>query len=172
MVPYANTSCTADDFQTEAKVECWEDFYQAEGEPSFTPVPFEQPLYILYSSGTTGVPKCIVHGAGGTLLQHVKELGLHSDVGADDTLFYYTTCGWMMWNWLVSGLALGATLVLYDGSPFHPEPTRLIDLIDAEEISVFGTSAKFIAALEKAGAKPRETHKPVSYTHLTLPTKA
>jgi len=159
VVPYANTSCTADDFQTEAKVECWEDFYQAEGEPSFTPVPFEQPLYILYSSGTTGVPKCIVHGAGGTLLQHVKELGLHSDVGADDTLFYYTTCGWMMWNWLVSGLALGATLVLYDGSPFHPEPTRLIDLIDAEEISVFGTSAKFIAALEKAGAKPRETHK-------------
>ena len=159
VVPYANTSCTADDFQTEAKVECWEDFYQAEGEPSFTPVPFEQPLYILYSSGTTGVPKCIVHGAGGTLLQHVKELGLHSDVGADDTLFYYTTCGWMMWNWLVSGLALGATLVLYDGSPFHPEPTRLIDLIDAEGISVFGTSAKFIAALEKAGAKPRETHK-------------
>ncbi len=159
VVPYANTSCTTDDFQTEAKVECWEDFYQAEGEPSFTPVPFEQPLYILYSSGTTGVPKCIVHGAGGTLLQHVKELGLHSDVGADDTLFYYTTCGWMMWNWLVSGLALGATLVLYDGSPFHPEPARLIDLIDAEDISVFGTSAKFIAALEKAGAKPRETHK-------------
>nr|WP_288465839.1 acetoacetate--CoA ligase [uncultured Pseudomonas sp.] len=159
VVPYANTGCTADDFKTEAQVTCWDDFYQAEGEPSFTPVPFEQPLYILYSSGTTGVPKCIVHGAGGTLLQHVKELGLHSDVTADDTLFYYTTCGWMMWNWLVSGLALGATLVLYDGSPFHPEPTRLIDLIDAEDISVFGTSAKFIAALEKAGAKPRETHQ-------------
>ncbi len=159
VVPYANTGCTADDFKTEAQVTCWDDFYQAEGEPSFTPVPFEQPLYILYSSGTTGVPKCIVHGAGGTLLQHVKELGLHSDVCPDDTLFYYTTCGWMMWNWLVSGLALGATLVLYDGSPFHPEPTRLIDLIDAEDISVFGTSAKFIAALEKAGAKPRETHR-------------
>ncbi|PZW71599.1 acetoacetyl-CoA synthetase [Pseudomonas sp. URMO17WK12:I1] len=159
VVPYANTSCKADDFKTEARVACWDDFYQAEGEPSFTPVPFEQPLYILYSSGTTGVPKCIVHGAGGTLLQHVKELGLHSDVTADDTLFYYTTCGWMMWNWLVSGLGLGATLVLYDGSPFHPEPTRLIDLIDAEDISVFGTSAKFIAALEKAGAKPRETHQ-------------
>jgi len=93
------------------------------------------------------------------LLQHLKEHGLHNDLKADDVLFYYTTCGWMMWNWLVSGLALGATLVLYDGSPFHPEPTRLIDLIDAEEISVFGTSAKFIAALEKAGAKPRETHK-------------
>ncbi|UQY34801.1 acetoacetate--CoA ligase [Pseudomonas fulva] len=159
VVPYANTGCKADDFRTQATVACWDDFYQAEGEPQFTAVPFEQPLYILYSSGTTGVPKCIVHGAGGTLLQHVKELGLHSDVSADDTLFYYTTCGWMMWNWLVSGLALGATLVLYDGSPFHPEPTRLIDLIDAEDISVFGTSAKFIAALEKAGAKPRETHR-------------
>ena len=159
VVPYANTGCKAGDFHTQAKVECWADFYQPEGEPQFTAVPFEQPLYILYSSGTTGVPKCIVHGAGGTLLQHVKELGLHADVGADDTLFYYTTCGWMMWNWLVSGLALGATLVLYDGSPFHPEPTRLIDLIDAEDISVFGTSAKFIAALEKAGAKPRETHE-------------
>lgn len=159
VVPYANTGCKAGDFQTEARVECWDDFYRAEGEPQFTAVPFEHPLYILYSSGTTGVPKCIVHGAGGTLLQHVKELGLHSDVSNEDTLFYYTTCGWMMWNWLVSGLALGATLVLYDGSPFHPEPTRLIDLIDAEDISVFGTSAKFIAALEKAGAKPRETHR-------------
>jgi len=159
VVPYANPNTQPGDFETQASVQRWEDFYQAEGEPQFTAVPFEQPLYILYSSGTTGVPKCIVHGAGGTLLQHVKELGLHSDVGADDTLFYYTTCGWMMWNWLVSGLALGATLVLYDGSPFHPEPTRLIDLIDAEDISVFGTSAKFIAALEKAGAKPRETHK-------------
>ncbi len=159
VVPYANTSCQAEDFKTQAQVTCWEDFYQAQGEPTFTSVPFAHPLYILYSSGTTGVPKCIVHGAGGTLLQHVKELGLHSDVTAEDTLFYYTTCGWMMWNWLVSGLALGATLVLYDGSPFHPEPTRLIDLIDAEDISVFGTSAKFIAALEKAGAKPRETHE-------------
>ncbi|CAH0277582.1 Acetyl-coenzyme A synthetase [Pseudomonas sp. Bi70] len=159
VVPYANPNTQPGDFETQASVQRWEDFYRAEGEPQFTAVPFEQPLYILYSSGTTGVPKCIVHGAGGTLLQHVKELGLHSDVGADDTLFYYTTCGWMMWNWLVSGLALGATLVLYDGSPFHPEPTRLIDLIDAEDISVFGTSAKFIAALEKAGAKPREPHR-------------
>jgi acetoacetyl-CoA synthetase len=92
------------------------------------------------------------------LLQHVKELGLHTDLTRDDTLFYYTTCGWMMWNWLVSGLALGATLVLFDGSPFHPGAERLIDLIDAENISIFGTSAKFIAALEKAGAQPAQTH--------------
>ncbi|WJN57253.1 acetoacetate--CoA ligase [Pseudomonas sp. SO81] len=159
VVPYSNPNAQQGDFKTVAPVALWGDFYQAGGEPQFTPVPFEQPLYILYSSGTTGVPKCIVHGAGGTLLQHVKELGLHTDLHADDTLFYYTTCGWMMWNWLVSGLALGATLVLFDGSPFHPGAERLIDLIDAEKISIFGTSAKFIAALEKAGAKPRETHK-------------
>ncbi len=159
VVPYSNPAARAGDFRTAARVSLWQDFYQAGGEPGFTPVPFEQPLYILYSSGTTGVPKCIVHGVGGTLLQHVKELGLHTDLTADDTLFYYTTCGWMMWNWLVSGLALGATLVLFDGSPFHPTAERLIDLIDAENISLFGTSAKFIAALEKAGAKPRATHK-------------
>ena len=159
VVPYSRPEAQAGDFRTNACVALWQDFYQAGGEPQFTPVAFEQPLYILYSSGTTGVPKCIVHGVGGTLLQHVKELGLHADLTADDTLFYYTTCGWMMWNWLISGLALGATLVLFDGSPFHPSAERLIDLIDAENISIFGTSAKFIAALEKAGAKPRETHK-------------
>ena len=159
VVPYSRPEAQADDFCTNACVALWQDFYQTGGEPQFTPVAFEQPLYILYSSGTTGVPKCIVHGVGGTLLQHVKELGLHTDLTADDTLFYYTTCGWMMWNWLVSGLALGATLVLFDGSPFHPGAERLIDLIDAENISLFGTSAKFIAALEKAGAKPRETHR-------------
>ncbi|KRW58138.1 acetoacetate--CoA ligase [Pseudomonas sp. TTU2014-080ASC] len=158
VVPYFNTHARAEDFTSSANVSLWADFYQPGGEPEFTPVPFAHPLYILYSSGTTGVPKCIVHGTGGTLLQHVKELGLHTDLTADDTLFYYTTCGWMMWNWLVSGLSLGATLVLFDGSPFHPEPTRLIDLIDSERISIFGTSAKFIAALEKAGAKPRKSH--------------
>jgi acetoacetyl-CoA synthetase len=158
VVPYSNPAARAGNFRSAARVSLWQDFYQAGGEPQFTPVSFEQPLYILYSSGTTGVPKCIVHGVGGTLLQHVKELGLHTDLTADDTLFYYTTCGWMMWNWLVSGLALGASLVLFDGSPFHPGAERLIDLIDAENISLFGTSAKFIAALEKAGAKPRETH--------------
>ncbi|MGE8360183.1 acetoacetate--CoA ligase [Pseudomonas sp.] len=159
VVPYARAEAKPGDYQSGARVTLWQDFYQPGGEPQFTQVPFDHPLYILYSSGTTGVPKCIVHGAGGTLLQHVKELGLHTDLSADDTLFYYTTCGWMMWNWLVSGLALGATLVLFDGSPFHPGAERLIDLIDAERISIFGTSAKFIAALEKAGIKPRESHK-------------
>ena len=159
IVPYSRDEASPTDYKSVARTTLWQDFYQPGGAPQFTPVPFDQPLYILYSSGTTGVPKCIVHGVGGTLLQHVKELGLHTDLGPDDTLFYYTTCGWMMWNWLISGLALGATLVLYDGSPFHPEPARLIDLIDAEDISIFGTSAKFIAALEKAGVIPRESHK-------------
>lgn len=159
IVPYSCDEASPTYYKSVAQVSLWQDFYQPGGAPQFTPVAFDQPLYILYSSGTTGVPKCIVHGVGGTLLQHVKELGLHTDLGASDTLFYYTTCGWMMWNWLVSGLALGATLVLYDGSPFHPAPTRLIDLIDAEDISVFGTSAKFIATLEKASVKPRESHK-------------
>ncbi|CAM3835754.1 acetoacetate--CoA ligase [Ectopseudomonas alcaliphila] len=159
IVPYARLEASPTDYKSVALTTLWQDFYQPGGAPQFTPVAFDQPLYILYSSGTTGVPKCIVHGTGGTLLQHLKELGLHTDLGADDTLFYYTTCGWMMWNWQVSGLATGATLVLYDGSPFHPEPTRLIDLIDTEDISIFGTSAKFIAALEKAGVKPRQSHK-------------
>ena len=159
VVPYSNPEARPSDFQTTARVTLWQDFYQPGGEPVFTPVAFDHPLYIVYSSGTTGVPKCIVHGTGGVLLQHVKELGLHTDLSAADTLFYYTTCGWMMWNWLVSGLALGATLVLFDGSPFHPGAERLIDLIDAENISIFGTSAKYLAALEKAGAKPGSTHK-------------
>jgi len=159
VVPYSRPEAKAEDFQTAARVALWQDFYRPGGEPRFTQVDFDQPLYILYSSGTTGVPKCIVHGVGGTLLQHVKELGLHTDLHDSDCLFYYTTCGWMMWNWLVTGLALGATLVLFDGSPFHPGAERLIDLIDSENISIFGTSAKYLAALEKAGAKPGSTHK-------------
>jgi Acyl-coenzyme A synthetases/AMP-(fatty) acid ligases len=124
----------------------------------FTPVPFDHPLYILYSSGTTGKPKCIVHRTGGILLQHLKELQLHSNITTGKSLFYFTTCGWMMWNWLVSGLATGATVVLYDGSPFYPDGNRLFDLIDEHKISHFGTSAKWISAVEKAGLKPRESH--------------
>lgn len=120
--------------------------------------PFDHPVYILYSSGTTGKPKCIVHGAGGTLLQHLKEYVIHYDVGRDDTFFYYTTTGWTMWNILVSALLTGCKVVLYDGSPFFPEPDRLVNLIDDEEISVFGVSAKYIAAIEKAGLKPRASH--------------
>jgi acetoacetyl-CoA synthetase len=129
-----------------------------DAEPRFERFPFDQPLYVLYSSGTTGRPKCIVHGAGGTLLQHLKEQRLHTDLGPSDRLFYFTTCGWMMWNWLVSGLASGATLVLFDGSPFHPGPERLFELIERERITVFGTSAKYIDSLAKSGLRPRETH--------------
>ena len=125
---------------------------------AFEELPFDHPLYIMYSSGTTGVPKCIVHGAGGTLIQHLKEHQLHCDIGPDDTLFYFTTCGWMMWNWLVSGLASGATLILYDGSPFADDGKVLLDAIDRERITVFGTSAKFISGIEKSGLKPRESH--------------
>ena len=127
--------------------------------PEFVPTPFDHPLYVMYSSGTTGVPECIVHGAGGTLLQHLKELVLHTDLRRDDRIFYYTTCGGMMWNWLVSSLAVGATVVLYDGSPMHPDAYALWDLVDAAQITIFGTSAKWISASEKAGAKPRESHK-------------
>ncbi|TKA92245.1 acetoacetate--CoA ligase [Halopseudomonas bauzanensis] len=140
-------------------VQHWAEFYQPGGAPQFHAQPFDHPLYILYSSGTTGAPKCIVHRSGGVLLQHLKELGLHTDLQTSDRLFYYTTCGWMMWNWLASGLAVGATLVLYDGSPFHPHESRLIDLIDAEDINVFGVSARYLAALEKAGIQPARSHR-------------
>jgi acetoacetyl-CoA synthetase len=119
---------------------------------------FNAPLAILFSSGTTGKPKCITHSAGGLLLQHKKEHVLHCDVKPGDRLFYYSTCGWMMWNWLVTGLASGATLVTFDGNPTYPDPNRLPDLIDAEKITIFGTSAKYIDAVAKANVKPRETH--------------
>lgn len=126
--------------------------------PDFQRLPFDHPLFIMYSSGTTGKPKCIVHGAGGTLIQHVKEHVLHCDVQRDDVLFFFTTCGWMMWNWLVSGLASGCTLILYEGSPFHPSPTVLIDLIDQESITLFGVGAKYVASIEKAGVVPKTSH--------------
>jgi len=124
----------------------------------FAQLPFDHPVYILYSSGTTGKPKCIVHGAGGTLLQHAKELVLHTDLKRDDRLFYFTTCGWMMWNWLVSGLSVGATLVLFDGSPFAPHEQILFEMAQQERVSIFGTSAKYLSALEKSGAEPAKTY--------------
>jgi acetoacetyl-CoA synthetase len=134
------------------------DDYGAEGVLEFAQLPFDHPLYILYSSGTTGVPKCIVHGAGGTLLQHLKELVLHTDVREGDRLFFYTTCGWMMWNWLVSGLAAGATVVLYDGAPTHPGPQALWDLAQRERLTQMGVSPRYLAALEKSGYVVREHH--------------
>ncbi len=140
----------------------WSNFigaHESVTEIQFARLTFDHPLYILYSSGTTGLPKCMVHGAGGTLLQHMKELVLHTDVRRADRLFYFTTCGWMMWNWLVSGLATGATLVLYDGSPFAPNDVVLWDMAEQEGVSIFGTSAKYLALAEKRGVRPRETQK-------------
>ena len=137
-----------------ARTSLWQDFGAAGAPAVFDPLPFNHPLYILYSSGTTGVPKCIVHGAGGTLLQHQKEHLLHTDLRRSDRLFYFTTCGWMMWNWLMSALATGATVVLYDGSPFHPEPGALWRMAQEERLTVFGTSAKYLSSLEKSGFVP------------------
>ncbi len=125
----------------------------------FEQLPFDHPLYIMYSSGTTGVPKCIVHGAGGSLIQHLKEHQLHTNLKPEDVLFFFTTCGWMMWNWLVTGLASKATIVLYDGSPFYPQPESLFDIAAREKISIFGVSAKYIAALKKSGVRPIQTHE-------------
>jgi acetoacetyl-CoA synthetase len=134
---------------------------------TFERFPFNHPLYILYSSGTTGVPKCIVHGAGGTLIQHLKEHQLHCDIHPDDRVFYFTTCGWMMWNWLVTVLASNATILLYDGSPFHPAGNVLFDFADATGMTLFGTSAKFIDAVSKAALAPIDAHDLASVRTMT-----
>jgi len=131
-----------------------EDFMAPEaGEIEFEQLPFDHPVYVMYSSGTTGLPKCMVQGPG-VLINHLKEMVLHTDLSRKDTIFYFTTCGWMMWNWLSSALGVGATLLLYDGSPFAPKASVLWELAEKEKVSVFGTSAKYLSALEKAGVKP------------------
>ncbi len=137
----------------------WDDWLSLPAKTlQFTQLPFDHPLYIMYSSGTTGKPKCIVHGQGGTLLQHKKEHQLHLDLKPHDTLFFFTTCGWMMWNWLVSALAVRCTIVLFDGSPFQPGPSALFDICQQEHVSVFGVSAKFLGSTQKAGVRPLHSH--------------
>ena len=138
----------------------YKDFRSAESglEIQFQQLPFDHPLYIMYSSGTTGLPKCMVQSGGGILIHHLKELMLHTDLKREDTIFYFTTCGWMMWNWLTSSLAVGATLVLFDGNPFHPHPGALWEMAQDEKVTVFGTSAGYIAALQNAGVKPGVTY--------------
>ncbi len=153
VTPYAQ-SCPDIDGIREAVF--FNDFHAA-SELSFEQLPFDHPLYIMYSSGTTGLPKCMVQSAGGILVHHLKELVLHTDLKREDNIFYFTTCGWMMWNWLVSSLAVGATLILYDGNPFHPGPEALWQMAQDEKVSVFGTSAGYLAALLNTGLKPAQT---------------
>jgi len=150
----------------------WSEFvtpFQDEFRVRFEQLPFDHPLYVLYSSGTTGVPKCIVHSAGGTLLQHLKEHQLHGNIRPGDRMFYFTTCGWMMWNWLVSGLASKATLLLYDGSPFHNGGRTMLEFLNKERVTQFGTSAKFLDALAKSGLRPRD-HWPFHHLRTVFST--
>ena len=157
VVPYTEQQA---DISAVANAVHYQDFRSSESglEIEFVQLPFEHPLYIMYSSGTTGLPKCMVQSAGGILVHHLKELILHSDLKRTDTIFYFTTCGWMMWNWLTSSLAVGASLVLYDGNPFHPHPAALWEMARDEKITIFGTSAGYIAALENTGVKPGQTY--------------
>lgn len=157
VVPYTET---APDISQVPNAVHYKDFKSADEnlEIEFEQLPFDHPLYIMYSSGTTGLPKCMVQSAGGILIHHFKELMLHTDVKREDHIFYFTTCGWMMWNWLASALGLGATLVLFDGNPFHPDPGALWRLAQDAGISIFGTSAGYIAALQNAGACPRKDY--------------
>jgi acetoacetyl-CoA synthetase len=166
VVPYVHGTA---DLAAIRAAEWWADFIgpHIDRPVTFEPLPFNHPLYILYSSGTTGVPKCIVHGAGGTLIQHLKEHQLHCDIHPGDRVFYFTTCGWMMWNWLVTALASKATLLLYDGSAFHPDHNVLFDFADSTDMTLFGTSAKFIDAIRKAGLAPIDTHKLSSVRTMT-----
>ena len=157
VVPYTEKEA---DISAVANAVHYGDFRSAQSglEIEFAQLPFGHPLYIMYSSGTTGLPKCMVQSAGGILVHHLKELLLHTDLKREDTIFYFTTCGWMMWNWLTSSLAIGASLVLYDGNPFHPHPGALWEMARDEKITVFGTSAGYIAALQNAGVKPGKTY--------------
>ncbi|HWN05677.1 MAG TPA: acetoacetate--CoA ligase [Steroidobacteraceae bacterium] len=155
LVPYAGSAATGEPLPGAVP---FADYGERDAPLQYERLPFDHPLYVLYSSGTTGVPKCIVHGAGGTLLQHLKEHRLHADVKPGDRVFYFTTCGWMMWNWLASALASEATIVLYDGSPLHPGPEVLWQMAADEGVTIFGTSPRYLATLEKAGYRPRERH--------------
>ncbi len=157
IVPYTRETFPLDAIKNALPLPQFVADYQPEA-ITFKQLPFDHPLYIMFSSGTTGVPKCIVHGAGGTLLQHLKEHRLHTDVKPGDRTFFFTTCGWMMWNWLISGLAAETTILLYDGSPFYPDGNVLFDYADAEKMTQFGTSAKFIDAINKAGLSPKSSH--------------
>ena len=163
-IPSLNVSILVDGTEVQDRVnsvalEAYTQIYSGRKTITFTQIPFDHPLFILFSSGTTGVPKCIVHSVGGTLLQHIKEHMLHVDIHPGDRLFYYTTCGWMMWNWLISGLASNAVLVLYDGSPVYPSADTIFDLVDEARINILGVSAKYIDSLRKLSVLPRKSHQ-------------